>query len=593
VTQSNFLNGNTWFQAICNGAERLIAHSQWLNKINVFPVADGDTGNNLTSLMRSIIQYGKPAQNFYQTALSIAKASLIGARGNSGTIFSQFFYGFVTTPATDELSLEEFCILVQQAAASAKQAVDRPANGTILSVMEEWAAACGQLKNSFTNIADLLQASLAFAEQALKSTTEKLEVLSRANVVDAGAQGFFYFLEGVVEALKNPELKHQIPLETISLDLFDEDHVEMTYPEKRYCTEALICDATLTLAEIKNLVSDLGDSMAMAGNNETSRLHIHTNHPEEIMARLQKIARIEQQKADDMLRQYQMTQHKTHKIALVTDSTADIPQALIDHYQIHVIPLQLQVDQSFYLDRLTMSSEYIYGLMQDEQHKHNLTTSMPNPNMTERMLRQLQSHYDDILIISLADKLSGTHQLIKSSAEKLKIPSIKIIDSVRTSGALGLLVLEAANMIEQQKSFEEIARRIEQLKLSCNLHVAVNDLQYMMRSGRLSKAKGHIVQALKIKPIVSMDRHGKAVVSGKAFGFRAALDKLIQALADKKNHLIDYAVVHADRQGIAERLAKKLTVAVDKPPRYIMSASAVLGIHTGPGCVAVAFLLDE
>lgn len=587
--QSN-MNGYTWFEAICNGAENLIEHCQLLNKINVFPVADGDTGNNLTSLMRSIIQYAKPAQNFYQTALSIAKASLMGARGNSGTIFSQFFYGFVTNPPIEELSLDEFCVLVVQAAKAAKQAVDKPISGTILSVMEEWANACEQLRGQTNTISELLQKSLAFAHQALTNTTEKLEVLKHANVVDAGAQGFVYFLEGIVEYLKNPTLKREHHLETINVDLFDEDHVEMAYPEKRYCTEALLCNAKIPLTDIKHLVADLGDSMVMAGNAETSRLHIHTNSPQEVMWRLQEIASIEQQKADDMLRQYQMTQHKTHKIALVTDSTADLPQELIDQHQIHVIPLQLQVDQNFYLDRLTITSEHIYDLMQDESKKHTLTTSMPNPAMIERMLRQLQNHYEDILVLSIADKLSGTHQLIKSSADKLNIKNIKVIDSVRASGALGLLVVEAARMIEAGQTMAAIAERIEVLKASSNIYVAVNDLHYMIRSGRLNKAKGHIVQALKIKPIVSMDRHGKADVSGKAFGFRAALDKLIQIIKEQQDQLLDYAVIHADTQGIAELLARKLEHALGKPPLYIMAASAVIGIHTGPGCVGLAVL---
>ena len=105
------------------------------------------------------------------------------------------------------------------------------------------------------------------------------------------------------------------------------------------------------------------------------------------------------------------------------------------------------------------------------------------------------------------------------------------------------------------------------------------------------KLQGHIVQALKIKPIVSMDRHGKAVVSGKAFGFRAALDKLVQTIVAQKEHLIDYAVLHADREGIAKLLAKKITAALGKKPVYIMPASAVIGAHAGPGCVAVSLLL--
>ena len=583
----NKLDGYLWFQAICSGADHLIQHCQLLNKINVFPVADGDTGNNLTSLMRSIIQYAKPAPDFYQTALSIAKASLIGARGNSGTIFSQFFYGFVTNPTLIELSLEEFCTLAEGAASSAKQAIDRPVNGTIVSVMEEWAKACYKLKDKVNSITELFYESLKFAQEALKKTTETLEVLRHAQVVDAGAQGFVYFLEGMAAYLENPKIKNEVKLDTIDID-FDEDHAEMVYPEKRYCTEALIANVTISLVEIKKMLADLGDSTVVAGNAETARLHIHTNKPDSVMERLQLVSKIQQQKADDMLRQYEMTQRKTKKIALVTDSTADIPQHLIDEYQIHVLPLQLQVDESFYLDRLTMSSESLYRLMRDETQRHCLTTSMPNPGVIERTLRQLQTHYDKILVISLSEGLSGTYKTIKTAAEKLNIENIEIIDSSRASGALGLLVLEAARMIEQEIPWDEIRQRIHRLKSSSNIYVAVNDLQFMIRSGRLSKTKGHIVQALKIKPIVSMDRQGKAIVYGKAFGFRAALDKLLNIL--KENQPDSYVITHGDCQGIAERVGKKIIQATGLAPEYIMPASPVLGIHTGPGCIAIASL---
>jgi len=581
------LCGDAWFHAICSGAEHLIEHRQLLNKINVFPVADGDTGNNLSSLMHSVLQYAKPAPDFYQTAQSIAKASLMGARGNSGTIFSQFFYGFISNPPKATLSLEDFCTLAKQAVQSAKQAVDQPISGTILSVMEEWAKSFEQLKNKTTTIAELVHGSLSFAQPALRNTTEKLEALRRANVVDAGAQGFVYFLEGIANYLKSPITK-KYAVQFSEVDLFDEDHSEMSIPTHRYCTEALLINSELSLDEIKHQMGDLGDSIVIAGNLDACRLHIHTNEPQQVMSRLQAVARIEQQKADDMLRQYQMTQHLTSKIALVTDSSADIPQSFIDEHQIHVIPLQLQIDQSFYLDRLTSNSEHIYDLMKDKQHA--LTTSMPNIGHTERILKQIKTHYDDILIVTIANKLSGTHKMLKSVVEKLEIKSVSVIDSVRTAGALGLLVMHAAKMIKENNSLQEINEKLESLKSNTNLFVAVDDLQYMLRSGRISKMKGYFAKALKLKPIISMDAQGNGVVIGKVFGFRMALNKLIQITQEKKSQLMDYAVLYTDNKGIAEHLAKKLERSIGRPPNYIMSVSAVIGIHAGPGCVAVALM---
>ena len=158
------IDGYTWFYAVCSGAKNVISQQKNLNKINVFPVADGDTGNNLSSLMRGILQYATPDKSFYKTAYSIAQASLTSARGNSGTIFAQFFQGLTPTSEKSEMSSQELADQIDLAAHTAKEAVMEPVLGTILTVMADFGKACQDVKQKANNCKELFQNSLETAK---------------------------------------------------------------------------------------------------------------------------------------------------------------------------------------------------------------------------------------------------------------------------------------------------------------------------------------------------------------------------------------------------------------------------------------------
>ena len=161
------LDGKQLYYSILSGAQRIFENQKLLNKINVFPVQDADTGTNLASTMRSIMDASIPTDNLKQTAVAIADAALIGARGNSGIIFAQFLYGFSNEIETDRpLDIKSFTESMKKAVAYAYEAIANPVEGTILTVIKDWA----EYMYALREIIDDLCLKLAIARRISRKT---------------------------------------------------------------------------------------------------------------------------------------------------------------------------------------------------------------------------------------------------------------------------------------------------------------------------------------------------------------------------------------------------------------------------------------
>ena len=199
------LNGKRFYYSFLAGAQRIFEHQKGINKINVFPVQDGDTGTNIASTMRSIIDTYIPTGSIKQTADAIADAALVGARGNSGIIFAQFIYGFSDRLENerDEITVSDFAAALKSAVSYSYEAISNPFEGTMITVMPEWAEAVDSLKDKFEDFNELILESLITAKRSLEETPKKLEVLAKAKVVDAGGKAFVHFLEGMTDFFRH------------------------------------------------------------------------------------------------------------------------------------------------------------------------------------------------------------------------------------------------------------------------------------------------------------------------------------------------------------------------------------------------------
>lgn len=590
------LDGKTLYYSFLAGAQKIFENQVLLNKINVFPVADADTGTNLASTMRSIVDTPIPTSDLKITAAALADAALTGARGNSGIIFAQFLYGFSTElQKHDTLSVDSFAESIRKAVTYAYEAIANPIEGTMITVIREWAEFIYILKDSIKDFIELIAQAYNKAVESLNSTTSKLAVLAKANVVDAGAKGFVVFLQGIVEFVKAGELRKMITgrEEVVITDSEVISHDVITF---RYCTEALLAldeKKKINLSQVRTAIAHMGDSMVVAGSPRKMRVHIHTDHPAKVMKVLNKFGSINFQKVDDMVMQQAVAANPRHKVALVTDSTCDIPQELIEKHQIHVVPLSVHFGDTYFLDRLTLLPSQFYKMLDSEPAYPS--TAQPAYKDFFNRYSYLASHYNSIIGIHLSAAMSGTWSNSSKAAHTVSEHTgkkINVINSKRISSGLGLIVLRAAEALEQGVTMEELLNDIPKWSLDTKMMVSSKTIKYMVKSGRVSASKGYIGSLLNLKPIVTVNDEGKTETFGKPFtekGSRSLVIENVKKLIGKKE-LWGYSISHAKNASSAEWFRDQMFELTGLEPVFINDASPVLGVNVGPGVVAISIM---
>jgi DAK2 domain fusion protein YloV len=258
--------------------QNLEAHRRRIDDLNVYPVPDGDTGTNLVLTLRSIVEAldTSTAADSEAVAKDVTRAALMGARGNSGVIFSQVVRGFVEVLGQHEgVSSSLLSRAFRGASDTAYRAVKRPVEGTMLTVIREMAEESERKEHRGLRPNELLQVVLARGEDALARTPEMLDVLRNAGVVDAGGAGLVEIARGMVYGATGEELP-EAPVEAESLGL-DAIHQELS--DYRYCTVFLIEGAGLDKDALESQLEEIGDSLLVVGDSSALKVHVHTDDP--------------------------------------------------------------------------------------------------------------------------------------------------------------------------------------------------------------------------------------------------------------------------------------------------------------------------
>jgi DegV family protein with EDD domain len=590
-----YLDGTRLYYAFLAGGEAVIRDQAYLNRINVFPVPDSDTGTNMASTMRSIAERAKAFRSAHATLGSIADAALHGARGNSGLIFAQFLYG-LSQEVREEARLTPhlFAESARRAVQHARKAILTPVEGTMLTVLHDWAEALYAERLKKSDFVELLVHSLQAAERSLKDTPKKLAVLARAGVVDAGAKGFFDFLEGVAAFIGKGSLKAVRLARTEPLPAPPEVHAGRSTLTKRYCSEALLVGDKLDVAAVQDLVSRSGESAIVAGSAAKLRLHVHTDDAAGLFFELQKHGAIQDIKADDMLRQHEAAHQRLSPIAVLTDSACDLPRAVLDDHQVHVIPFNLFFGDSLFLDKVTIEPDRFYDLLRTRPEMPK--SAQPSQAHVQRILEFLAGHYESVIAVSISGGLTGFHGQLLKAREALGLdPSrVAVVDSRHLSVSEALVVLRVLEAVRAGRPYEEIAKDAEGWVRRTRLWVDIRTLKYMVRGGRVSPLKGFIAAVLNIKPIVSLDAEGKAAILGKSFSRRANMKKILGLIreATAGRPVWNFGVVHAQNPGRAQRYAEALAAELGKAPAFVTDVSPVVGVHNGIGVVGVGLMFE-
>ena len=594
------LTGKGYYYAFLAGAKRILENQKELNRINVFPVPDADTGSNLASTVRAIIERVRPHRSYKVTSTAIAAAALEGARGNSGVILAQFLYGLgAESRDASEISLAQFAQSARSAVRHMYEAIANPMEGTMITVIRQWAESVDAPKEESESFLKVLTRAQVRAVEALQETRHRLEAMRRANVVDAGSKGVVLFLEGMIDFLVKPSHKKLASVRGMAVEIEDAADIPVGDVRFRYCTEALIRPrpgaAGLDKDALKRAIEGFGDSLVIAGSPEALRFHIHTDTPADLFFKIRDVGVIARQKADDMVRQSEAAHRRKWPIALVTDSTCDLPQALLDRYQVHVVPVQLSFGDSPYLDKVTITPDQFYTML-DERPEYP-KTAQPAPQAFESLYTSLAGHYDSIVAVHLSQKLSGTYSNSLTAAARVAKQTgktITVVDSKTLSGALGLLVLRLARLIEAGQSHDEVVAAAERGRSKARILVGVRTLKYMVRSGRVSPMAGVVAKLLNLKPIVSVSETGESKIFDKAFSQKGILRKTLRHLraALAAGRVRDYGILHAHNPKDAEAYAAEVEAVIGAKPAFIMDISPAIGANAGVGTVAVSFLAE-
>jgi DAK2 domain fusion protein YloV len=303
----------------------------WLEKsapaidaLNVFPVPDGDTGTNMLLTLRSTLEEASrvPRQGAGKMAQAMARGALMGARGNSGVIFSQIMRGIAKVLGDkDTFGARDFALALAEASALAYKGISRPVEGTMLTVMKDAAKAGQKAVGQNPTLTGVIAAASAAARDSVARTPSLLPVLAQAGVVDAGGQGLYVILEGTLHHLRGdalPSLAPPVVAPNIS--------IIVTQPEDEeaygYCTEFLLEGAKLDPEKIRKKLEKQGQSLMVVGDEKNIRVHIHTFDPGKVLSSVTRqgvLHAIQIRNMDDQHQAYlEMRQAQAPTLALAT-----------------------------------------------------------------------------------------------------------------------------------------------------------------------------------------------------------------------------------------------------------------------------------
>ncbi|TMB87073.1 MAG: DAK2 domain-containing protein [Chloroflexi bacterium] len=279
------VDGPLFKQALLGSLSWLAANHEEVNRLNVFPVPDGDTGTNMLLTLQSAVEDIKEsnAAEVSKIAKLASHGSLMGARGNSGVILSQIFRGFArAVEGKSSLTPRELAAAFEEAANAAYRAVNKPTEGTILTVAREAGrAATAAAASPEASVPSVIAAAAAGARDAVLKTPSQLQILRDAGVVDAGGFGLQIILEGMLKSVE----ESAFAVSTHPAARSQPSQVALDLPEGGwgYCTEFLIEGSALDVEIIRDQIEALGNSVLVVGEPELVKVHVHTDDPTRVI----------------------------------------------------------------------------------------------------------------------------------------------------------------------------------------------------------------------------------------------------------------------------------------------------------------------
>ena len=593
------VSGHALRHALIAGIERVQARRDELDRINVFPVADGDTGTNLAFTLGAVLDAVRDAAetNVGRCLKRAAEAALDGARGNSGTLIAQFAQGMSESVGeAPRLGLRTLARAASNGSRSARDAVAEPREGTMLSVFAAFATGLDRASAaSATGLREGFTHGLERAREALAQTPRQLAVLREAGVVDAGACGFVEMLEGINQYWHTGRRHHPQHVAPHAPDTIREatprgaTHFAPDSPEK-YCTECLIAGGALDRTGIRQALSFLPlSSLVVAGSETRVRVYAHIDAPGALFRACEAFGDVSGHKADDMHAQA-ASMASDQAVAIVVDGGADVPAAIAELHGLHWVPVRVSFGSRDFVDRVSLTPVEFYSLMRSGDHPPP-RTSQPPPGDFVRVFEYLTAHHHDVAYVGLSREVSGTLQAGESAASRVRSTQrIAAVDTRRASVAQGLIAIDAAETAARGCDLDTVVARIESMRKRTRLFALILDPAYGIRGGRAPRLAGPLARWLRVRLIVGMNAGGGMTLSGVLWGNARLAERFGGWLARRcrEDSRWRINIGHCDEPEGASRLADSLGRHLSTLEScWIGDAGTGIGAHAGPGALIV------
>jgi DegV family protein with EDD domain len=338
-----------------------------------------------------------------------------------------------------------------------------------------------------------------------------------------------------------------------------------------------------------------GGSVVVAVTADILKVHVHTDTPEAVFSYAARWGRVETTKADDMRAQHRRLSHPGRRpVAVVTDSSADLADSVLDRHHIALVPLQITFGDQTFRDRLELRPEEFYRRLRTARDLP--TTSQPSPAEFVRVFRDARAEADEVVGVLLSASLSGTYGSARAAVRAAGISGVHLVDSRSASLGLGMLALRGAELAEGGCTGAEIVRELERVRTRSGMLLTVDRYDNLLRSGRVSRGKAWIAGMLDVKPILSLDAAGRVVPVDRVRGRDQVVPRVLALLEKRltpRPTEVRFGIVHAEAPRMAERVRTALVAAYRPRDCFVTLATGVLGTHVGEGAWAIFYQVED
>ncbi len=561
-------------EAFSTGYERMAAWSELLDTINVFPVADADTGRNLRASLAPLTTIGaKP---------DLDRRLLISATGNAGNIAAAFFSRFTAVDDPGRLGLP-----AAEGARAAWDALAAPQQGTMLSVFDALSDALD--KRSQPMGPEAATEVIAHLKETVIRTRDQLSALTTAGVVDAGALGMYLFFEGFLICLVGGKLTFPTPMA-----LFN-GLLDVVASGDRGRSNAYCVDAAIRLNDgvdnAAGIVAGLGNSVVTQSDDRLLKVHLHVDRIDDTRRHLAELGTLLRWQPEEIHLPPSPLPPPISSpgVHVVTDAAGSLSPDTARRMGISLLDSYLVFDDRVIPESLVQPDALYDAMAQGEK----VSTAQASTFERHQHYERLVDRYERVVYLAVGSAFTGNCQIARKWVRDHRCRArMAVIDTAAASGKLGLLAIDVSRFAAEGHGLEAVAAFAAARAEQCDELVFLDQLKFLAAGGRISKVRGMVGDFIRYKPVIRPTARGAekaGAVKSRSAQVRFALDTM--AAAFPETGPVHILLAYTDNRDWVETVAKPAIEArLGATVGWIEPMSSTSGAHMGPGTWAVAYL---